>query len=323
MEKDANNEDVKNEDKKENKTNNENVLVWKIAALGSTALLVLVLFYSPEFRSGLGLNDTKNNVNTTEKARNDLSGLSSVVLPEKGVVLPVKWGDIGKKMVSSGVIDSGKFESIYTRRGGLSPTDKKLIYNSDNGNITINAQNSGVLLNLFWALGLSNKNPVLEKGPMMDKKYGGAGRFASTGGWTIAKGDTMQYYSKLELIKLTPAQQLLVEKVSKNIYRPCCGNPTYFPDCNHGMAMLGLLELLASQGVGEAEMYKTALLVNSYWFPDTYLTIAKYFESQNVSWDKVNPKIALSYAYSSAAGYKNISSKVQSPQSGGGVACGV
>ena len=30
-------------------------------------------------------------------------------------------------------------------------------------------------------------------------------------------------------------------KIAKGIYRPCCNNSTYFPDCNHGMAMLGLL----------------------------------------------------------------------------------
>ena len=44
--------------------------------------------------------------------------------------------------------------------------------------------------------------------------------------------------------------------------------------------MLGLLELMASQGLSEEEMYKYALIVNSYWFPDTYLAIAKYFEKE-------------------------------------------
>ena len=59
----------------------------------------------------------------------------------------------------------------------------------------------------------------------------------------------MNHYSMHRFIVLTPEQQALVEKVSKGIYRPCCGNSVYFPDCNHGMAMLGLLELMASQGV--------------------------------------------------------------------------
>lgn len=123
------------------------------------------------------------------------------------------------------------------------------------------------MLNMFWAFGLANKNEILEKGPMMDPKYGGAGRFASTGGWTLAVGDAMSHYSMHSLIALTPEQQVLVEKVSKNIFRPCCANPAYFPDCNHGMAMLGILELMASQGKSESELYATAKAVNNIWFP--------------------------------------------------------
>jgi len=90
------------------------------------------------------------------------------------------------------------------------------------------------------------------------------------------------------------------------------------------MAMLGLLELMASQGVSESDMYRVALIVNSYWFPDTYLTIAKYLkEKKNINWVDADPKEILGYNYSSAAGYQNILSQVTSPatQSGGG--CGI
>ncbi|PIQ66468.1 MAG: hypothetical protein COV96_01295 [Candidatus Zambryskibacteria bacterium CG11_big_fil_rev_8_21_14_0_20_42_18] len=123
------------------------------------------------------------------------------------------------------------------------------------------------MLNLFWALGLSSQNEILIEGEMSDQRYGGAGRFASTAGWSMAQGDAMNHYSRHQFFDLTPAQQELVEKVSKSIYRPCCGNSTHFPDCNHGMGMLGLLELMASQGANEKEMWETALVVNSYWFP--------------------------------------------------------
>src|SRR3989338_2228742 len=123
------------------------------------------------------------------------------------------------------------------------------------------------MLNMFWAFGLANKNPILESGPMMDTQYGGAGNFASTGGWTLAKGDAMDHYSMHPLVTLTPEQQKIVDEVSKNIYRPCCGNSTYFPDCNHGMAMLGILELGASQGQSKQELYATAKSVNDVWFP--------------------------------------------------------
>src|SRR3989339_2085311 len=234
------------------------------------------------------------------------------------------WGNLGARMVEAGVIDIERFENLYQQRGGLSEADRKLLADSDNGNLVITAENSGMMLNMLWALGLSNKNPILENGPMMDSRYGGAGNFASTGGWTIAKENTMDHYSRHEFIKLTLEQQKLVEEVSKNIYRPCCDNPTYFPDCNHGMAMLGLLELMASQGVSESDMYKIALTVNSYWFPDTYLTIAKYLkEKKNIDWEDANPKEILGRNYSSASGYQNILSQITPPatQSGGG--CGV
>ena len=172
----------------------------------------------------------------------------------------------GAKMASVGVIDKAKLEELYAGRGGLSDEGRNLLEGLDNGYLKITPENSGFVLNLLWALGLGNKNEILDNGPMTDKKYGGAGRFASTGGWTLADGDPMSHYSKHRFMVLTPEQQALAEKVSKGIYRPCCGNSVYFPDCNHGMAMLGLLELMASQGALEEEMYKQALAVNSYWF---------------------------------------------------------
>ena len=199
---------------------------------------------------------------------------------------------------------------------------RKLLTEGGNGRVTITPQNAGTLLNLLWAFGLGNKNAILEKGPMSNPEYGGADKFASTGGWTLAKGDTMKHFSAHAFVKLDPEQQQLVERVSKGIFRPCCGNDTYFPDCNHGMAMLGLLELMASQGVNEADMYKTALAVNAYWFPQTYLTIANYLQGRGITWDRINPQEILGAQYSSAAGYKQILSEVEPVQSRGGPSCG-
>ena len=225
-------------------------------------------------------------------------------------------------MVDSGVLDMKKLETLYEQRGGLDDDTKKLFLEADNGQLTITNKNSGELLNLLWALGLANKNEILEKGEMVDKRYGGAGQFASTGGWTLSSGNAMDHYSRHSMIVLTDDQQSLVDRVSRNIYRPCCGNSTHFPDCNHGMAMLGLLELMASQGVNEADMYKTALAINSFWFPDTYLTIAQYFKSKGVEWDEVGAKEVLGADFSSAAGYRQILEQVQpSTEKKGGSGC--
>lgn len=249
--------------------------------------------------------------------------LASIILPEEGVKLPISWNDLGKQMADNGVIDKDKMEALYTQRGGLTPEMQTMLYGASSDDIVINEANAGFLLNLLWAFGLANKNPILEEGPMQDANYGGAGNFASTGGWTLAKGDSMEHYSAHEFIVLTPSQQKLVERVSKNIYRPCCGNSTYFPDCNHGMAMLGFLEIMAAQNVSEEDMYEAALKVNSYWFPSTYLTVAKYLETQGTDWDEAEPKDLLSATYSSSAGYRNILSQTQPAQVGGGGSCGV
>ena len=120
-------------------------------------------------------------------------------------------------------------------------------------------------LNWYWAFGLANKNPVLEEGPMRDPRYETA-NFASTGGWTLATGDAMDHYSHHTFVAFTPDQQERLEKVSKNVYRPCCGNSTYFTDCNHGMAMLGMLEILAADNASESEMYAAAEAANALWF---------------------------------------------------------
>jgi hypothetical protein len=245
------------------------------------------------------------------------------VIPKESIVLPIVWGDLGKKMVESGVIDASKFEMLYSRRGELGEYERALLYSANNGQLVINQENAGVVLNLLWAFGLSNKNSILENGPMTDPRYGEAGNFASTGGWTLAMGNPMNHYSQHGFIVLTPSQQALVERVAKTIYRPCCDNATYFPDCNHGMAMLGLLELMASRGASETEMYKVALVVNSFWFPDVYQTIAQFFASQGISWTDIDPKTVLGPEYSSASGYSRILTLVKPPESTSGPGCSV
>ena len=246
------------------------------------------------------------------------------VTPSKGVVLSATWGNLGKQLVDVGAIDRDKFEQLYKSRGQLTNEYKDLLVGDKNGKIKITKENAGYYLNLFWALGLSSKNTILEKGPMMDPRFGGAQNFASTGGWTVAVGNPMDHYSKHTYFALTAAQENLVFKVAQGVYRPCCGNSTIFPDCNHGMAMLGLLELMASQGASEQEMWRAALTVNSYWFPDTYNTIATYMKNKGVEWKDVNPQEVLGANYSSAQGFAKIAAQVtdlHQHQSSGG--CGV
>jgi hypothetical protein len=240
--------------------------------------------------------------------------------PITEVVLPISWGDLGNKMVTDGVIDKAKFDSVM----GILSNEDRVLLEGNAENVTMTENNSRLILNLLWAFGLANKNPVLDKGEIMQDPAQ-AGNFASTGGWTLSKGSSMNYFSKSTYVVLDPAQQKMVEEMSKNIFRPCCNNSTHFPDCNHGMAMLGLLELMAKNGVSQADAYKVALQVNSIWFPQTYQDLAVYFSENGTTLQQVDPAEVLSAKYSSASGYRNTRSQIKSlpqPAKGSG-GCGV
>lgn len=235
---------------------------------------------------------------------------TSQVLPSGGYSTSLKWGDIGKKLVDSGAIDVNKFREIH-KSDIDGRADLDILDGNSNKSITINENNSRLVVNLLWALGLVNKSKVLDEGPM---KSGGTepSNFASTGGWTLGTKPAMQLYSSQELIPLTPEQQELVRKIAENIYRPCCGNSVAFPDCNHGMAALAYVELAVASGLTEKQIYKDILAMNSFWFPDTYVEMAVFFQKQQgLTWDKVDPKTALSKDYSSAQGAARINQAVQ------------
>jgi len=306
----------------ENKNKLEKILSLPVAIIIAGAMLSGAWMYN----SRLKISDSPRKISIASENIQEKSVLEEKVLPTAGVELPVSWGDLGKKMVSTGVIDETKFKALYEQRGQFTKEYEKLLLGDSKEKLIINEENAGYLLNLFWALGLSNANSILvDQKEMNNPQYGGVANFASTGGWTMAKGSAMDHYNRHIFFELTPEQQALVDKVSRGIYRPCCNNSTHFPDCNHGMAMLGFLELMASQGVSEQDMWKAALAVNSYWFPDTYITIATYMkDKKGVEWKDVNPEEMLGVNYSSGSGFRNISSQVTPPaQRRGGNGCGV
>lgn len=321
--------------KKNNVLNNlshlsEKTSFWKGAALLLFAIILLTQVFEISISPKLSFlkspllsrQQTKTTQAPIEPGSVDTATLAKAVLPDAGVALPITWGDLGKRMIADGVIDEPKFRALF--EGGLTNTEEQMLSGNSDQPIVMNQQNSRYLLDLLWAFGLANKNDILENGEMTDKQYGGAGNFASTGGWSLAKGAGFDHYSKHAYVTLTTEQQALVDKVSRGIFRPCCGNSTHFPDCNHGMAMLGLLELMAKNGANEQQMYDVALKVNSFWFPQTYIDLATYFKEQGKDWNQVDAKTVLGAEYSSAQGYQQTRQKIQSlpkPQQGGG-GCG-
>ncbi|HHH12521.1 MAG TPA: hypothetical protein ENJ77_01440, partial [Candidatus Moranbacteria bacterium] len=177
----------------------------------------------------------------------DVKKLYEQINPEQGYALPVKYGNIGYRLVQAGVIDFDKFKAVYDRAGSPLTEEQLRVFTEEGLDepIVINRGNSYFLLNLFWALGLANDNPILTEGDIVKYGRGKIGAFASTGGWTIAKKPLEEFYAKSKLITLTAEQQQRLQKVAEGTYRPCCGNSTAFPDCNHGMALLAVLQMLA------------------------------------------------------------------------------
>ena len=233
------------------------------------------------------------------------------VLPVSGYQTSLTWGQLGKKLVEVGAIDQQKYEKIYNSNTN-GKQDLDIFSENFDKKIVINENNSRFVVNTLWALGLANKSKVLDQGPM---RTGGnpTKNFASTGGWTLGSKPAMEVYSSHELIPLTDEQQDLVEKIAGNVYRPCCGNHTAFPDCNHGMAALGYIELAVASNLSEDQIYKDLLAFNSYWFPQTYVEMAVYFQQEDgLSWEQVDAKKALSNDFSSSRGSQKIKQAVSS-----------
>jgi len=282
-------------------------LKYKLTAvlLVVLAYLVLIKNYDIIISPKKALELAKESVTETL----DANTLATKVIPTEGYTVNINWGDTGIKLVEAGGIDMNKYRENYS-----DPQYTELLnYLTENKNegITITPQNAYFWVNTLWALGLTQQSDVLTKGIMGTEYKDQVVNFASTGGWTLGTRDAASLYSSSKIIPLTQEQQDLVTKVSANIYRPCCGNPTSFPDCNHGMATLGLLELMASQSAAEDEMYKASLAFNSYWFATTYVDLAYYFQTEKgLVWDKVDPKEVLSAEYSSAPGYQTIKKQI-------------
>jgi len=250
----------------------------------------------------------------------DLSKVPDEILPKSGFELPISWGDLGIKLVDLGVIDEQKFEKAVP----LTDEQRAILTRGYDSPVRIDSSNGQFVVDMLWALGLAQKSIIYEEGPMGKEYKDKVGNFASTGGWTLAKGAAVNYLGRYELIPLNAEQQQKVAEIAKNVYRPCCGNPTWFPDCNHGMAALAAIELMVSKGISDEEIYRNILKLNSFWFPDTYLTTATYFARQGISWDKIDAKEVLGPQFSSAQGAMDIAKKVGPLPYGGGAggSCG-
>jgi len=301
------------------------------------ALIIFLPFLPNQYKFNLAKKGQATIISSAQKSAPSPSTSSASnqtlfeqINPPSGYQINAVYGDIGPKLLSSGAIDFEKMKSLYEKAGQpLTDEQIKILKEGSDEKIKITPQNSYFLLNFLWALGLTNKNPILEEGPMA--KYGKdkIGNFASTGGWTLGTKKATDLYSKFEIVKLNSEQQKILEDFAYNSYRPCCSNPTGFPDCNHGMAALALGEIMASQGATTDEIFEAFKYFNAFWFPQTYFDIAKYFQAkENKNWNQVDGKLVAGKDYSTPQGWQRVRQWLKSnnlleeaPSGGGG--CGV
>ena len=244
--------------------------------------------------------------------------------------LPVSYTRIGPALLAAGAIDYQRFVQLYADAGRpLTDEESSILKTGSDAPIVISSANARFLLNFFWALGLTNQNPVLQSGPMQQYGKGDVSGFASTGGWTLGAKPATALYASTPIVSLTVEQQALLEKAAGAVFRPCCQNPTSFPDCNHGMAMLGMLELMASRGASEDEMLAAAKYVNAFWFPQQTLELATLVKAtQGQDFARADARQFVGEASFSLRGFQAVHQQLLSagllPQApGGGNNCGV
>lgn len=317
--------------KSRRKKTNHTYQVLAIILIGLIVIggLVLTLTHAGNAHAQTNYNNktVTNTIINQSPVQNKTTVLLSGIFPSNGFKTSVKLNNVVPKLVASGAINLTKVKELYG--GNLTQQELDILTKPSYTNLTLNSSNANFYLLIFWALGIANKNQVLDNfSALATASNNSVANFASTGGWTLGtSSNSMAYFDKLSLINLTPLEQNEMYDVTTHSYRPCCNNPTAFPDCNHGAALLALTELGASEGLNESQLYTLDLQAQTLWFPSYYATTALELSYKNVSyWN--NPKLVLGANYSSASGwyydsYQPLKTNNQLPNAGQSAACGV
>lgn len=237
-----------------------------------------------------------------------LAAPSPIVQDAEPLVLAL--GRLGPRLIAAGAIDPERFIEACRRSGApVNAESRRLLTEGAGGAVALEPGNAHFLLNFLWAFGLANTNRLLTRGPIFAKGMSQIPGYASTGGWTLGSRPAMEVYAHLPLVSLTEAQQSRLEEVSSNVFRPCCDNPTSFPDCNHGMAMVGLLTVLAAEGRDADALYVAAKRANAAWFPGQSRQLAAYAKvAMGVDYRDLDPRAASGRRLFSGSGFGSVAS---------------
>ena len=249
------------------------------------------------------------------------------VIPPSGYQARIALKDSIAKLVRHRVISRDKYRELQRLNGQSQSEFAQLPVVPSNTPIRLTRDNAGNYVNLLWPVGLSNRLDANTGSPLNGPNLDG---FASTGGWTLGMEATGGgYFNKFPIVEMSPAAETLAVRVATSTYRPCCNNSTFFQDCNHGSALFAVLQLGASQGLAEAELYREALAFNSFWFPDYYIATALYFKvARKMDWKNVDAKLIMGPEFSAGGPWQqNVMVPLQAykdlvPGPGAGANCG-
>lgn len=249
------------------------------------------------------------------------------VVPTAGFQSQISLHDSIVRLVSNGVVDREKFLALQQYNGALPPELLKIMEKPSGKPVHLTGENANHYVNFLWPAGLSNRLGANKESPLVGPDLP---NFASTGGWNLGKEPNGgSYFNKFSIIKLKPKAEALAVRVAKSTYRPCCGNSTFFQDCNHGSALFAVLQLGAAQGLTEEQLYKESVAFNSFWFPSYYIATALYFKKvRKTDWHDVDAKTIMNSDFSSGGLWQqNVLVPLQKfpdlfPQPEGGAKCG-
>lgn len=251
-------------------------------------------------------------------------------LPTEGRPTGIVFGGSIARLIDGGVIDPAKFDQLYVARGNPMPGWMADLLKGATGReeIVFDLETAPHLLSLLWPVGLATRTSFNAQSPIAGENVDS---YASTGGWPLGQADMGGiYFNSVDTVDLNDVQSELVLDLAQRIFRPCCDNSTFFQDCNHGSAVLGLLELGAAQGADRPKLENAALAASAFWYPDQMTEVAIHREIlENESFADTVPMELLGAARFSISGWMHnvhepLARSGLLPQvSGGQSGCGV
>jgi hypothetical protein len=254
--------------------------------------------------------------------------VASRAVPDSGYQSRIVLRDSIVRLVRHGAIDLGKFFGLQRNGVRMAGDLSHVLSDPSEKPIRLTRENVAVYVDLLWPIGLANRLIGNFSSPLAGQSVG---NFASTAGWTLGdRNEGAEYFDRFPIVDMTPSQEALAIRVAKTTFRPCCDNSSFFQDCNHGSALYGLVQLGASQGLQELELYREALAFNSFAFEPYYVRTALFFAvARGVAWRDVDPKAVMGAEYSSGSRWReNVGAWVERnpdliPQSEDNAKCGV